>query len=326
MLGQLSQSMRHLRGVVYEAKLEAKRVKRAKVEFGMFSVLVALLLAVDYTAARIIFAYLDPTLGQTSLGPEFIALCVPIAVVAVHLLVADDGGKTIEYRLKRLAGVGVFVFLIGIAGMLSLVYLDSADGIGSSSADGAIQGMIGNEAVDALATDTPWFFSLFQGIFAGIVPVIFFFGMSLILFVTVYASHRLLIMIGERYDFFSGASSRSIELVQVFNEVEELGRELTRMDAWIRRAKSKLPSDPEYRFSQIASAAISSALHRMNRSLRGFDMSDDLLLAVTQRKNNVPPHIESAKDGRQQIAKIRQFTTPYAILTQLDGMAPKEED
>ena len=326
MFEQVSQLMRLLRGVVYEAKLEAKRIKRAKVEFAVLSVFVALLLGVDYTAARIIFAYLDPTLGQTSLGPAFIALCVPIAVVAVHLLVADDGGKTIEHRLKRLAGVGVFVFLIGIAGMLSLVYLDSAEGIGSSSSVNVIQGMIGNETIGASGGDSSWFFSLFQGLFAGIVPIIFFFGMSLILFVTVYASHKLLSKIEERYEFFSGASSRSKELLQVFAEADALGRELTRTEARIKRVKSKLPPDPEYRFAQVSSAAISNALLRMNKALRGFNACDDLLLAVTQRKSSVPPHIESRKDGRQIIAEIRQFTTPYAILTQMDGMAPKEED
>jgi hypothetical protein len=323
---QVRQLMRLLRGVVYEVKLEAKRNKRAKVEFFTLSAIVALLLGVDYTAARIIFAYLDPTLGQTSLGPEFIALCVPIAVVAVHLLIADDGGKTIEHRLKRLAGVGVFVFLIGIAGMLALVYLDSADGVGSSSSNSAIQGTVGNQDIGISGGETSWFFAVFQGVFAGIVPVIFFFGMSLILFVTVYASHKLLSKIEERYEFFSRASPRSRELLEVFDLAEELGGELVRMEARIHRARSKLPPDPEHRFAEVASAAISKALHRMNRNLRGFDTPGGILEAVTQRKASVPPHIKSHKDGRNQIAKIRQATTPYAILIQLGGMAPKEEE
>lgn len=322
---QVGNLTRQLRGVAYEAKQEQKRIKLARREFVLFSLLVALLLGVDYTSALIIFSYLDPTLGQVSLGPELIALCVPIAVVAVHLLVADDGGKTIEHRLKRLAGVGVFVFLIGMAGMLSLVYLDSADGVGSESS-GGVQGTIGSQEIGSGGGETSLFFSIFQGIFAGVVPAVFFIGMCLILFVTIYVSHKLLAKIEERYEFFSNASSRSKELLERFALAEQKGAELVQLDGRIRRAKSKLPRDPEHRFAEITSAAISEALHRMNRNLRGLDEPGDLLLEAVQRKESVPSHIESQKDGRRKIAEIRQASTPYAILTTLSGMAADEEE
>ena len=116
-MDELKKLMSVVRHAASLGKLEAKRIQRAKILFVTLSCLIAVLLGVDYTAARIIFSYLDPTLGSISLGPDLIALCVPIAVIAVHLLISDDGGKRIEYRLRRLAGVGVFVFLFGIAMM-----------------------------------------------------------------------------------------------------------------------------------------------------------------------------------------------------------------
>ena len=118
------------RDVLHQARLEEKRLRNAITLVVGLSLVVTVLLGVDYTAARIMFTYLDPTLGDVSLGPEFLALTVPIAVVAIHLRIADEGGHTLEYRLRRLAGVGVFVFLFGMAMMIALVYMDASDGVG----------------------------------------------------------------------------------------------------------------------------------------------------------------------------------------------------
>lgn len=326
MFNQISELNGLLRKVMHEAKVEAKRISRAQREFVVFSAIVAVLLGIDYMSARIIFDYLDPTVGKVSLGPEIIALCVPTAVIALHLMMSEDGGETIEKRLRRLSGVGVFLFLLGLGAMLASVYMDSADGVGSGGSDVAVSGVIGNDTLGGNGNDTSFVFSLFQGFFSGITPIIFFVGMTAILWVTVYTSHRLLGKIEERYAFLTSATRRYGELKRVFAEIEELGREIVQLDARRNRARSKLPGDPEYRFAQIASAAFSDALHRMGKALSGLDKANELLDPVVMRKGNVPPHIASQREGRRAIAELRQATTPYAILAHLDGFPAKEDE
>ncbi len=90
--------------------------------------------------------------------------------------------------------------------------------------------------------------------------------------------------------------------------------------------QKKLPGDPEYKFSRIVSAAISDALHRMSRALRAFDEREGFMSDVFVRKAAIPAHIKTRATGREQIADIRQATTPYAILKELDAAPPKEEN
>lgn len=315
------------RDVLHQARLEEKRLRNAITLVVGLSLVVTVLLGVDYTAARIMFTYLDPTLGDVSLGPEFLALTVPIAVVAIHLRIADEGGHTLEYRLRRLAGVGVFVFLFGMAMMIALVYMDASDGVGSQGNDAAIQGVVGNDNLSARDTgETSWAFAAFRALFSALSPIIFFVGMTLILFVTAYACHQLMKTIGKHYDFFAGASRRSRELKHGLAEVEELGIQIRKDEAAIVRARKRLPSDPEYRFSQITSAAIADALHGMKRALRTFGETDIVKSGIFTHNGHIPEHIETREDGAEIIAEIRQATTPYAILKNLGGYPPREED
>ena len=327
MADELAKIMRLARDVAYQARLEEKRLRSAIVMFVFFSVLVACLLGVDYMAARIMFTYLDPTLGDVSLGPEFLALTVPVAVVAIHLLIAEDGGHTLEYRLRRLAGIGVIVFLFGMASMVSLVYFDASDGVGSQGSDIAIEGMIGDDDLGGgSAGETSFVFSAFRALFSSIAPIVFFVGMTLILFVTAYACHRLMVKIAAHYDFFAGASRRSRVLKRGLNELETLGIDIRKQEARLARERRKLPADPEYQFSQIASAAINKALHAMKLALRGLGEVDALRLGVFERKADIPAHIETREDGMAVIAEIRDATRPYAILKNLGGYPPREEE
>ncbi len=315
------------RQVKYDAKLEEKRLKRAWISFLISSFVVMILLGVDYTAARIMFTYLDPTLGDVSLGPEFLALTVPIAVVAIHLRIADKNGQALEHRLRRLAGVGMFVFLFGMAMMIALVYMDASESVGSQGNGTAIQGTIGNNEIGSRsAGETSWAFSAFRLLFSSLSPIVFFVGMTLILFVTAYACHRLMDKLGEHCDFFAGASRRSHELKQGLTEIEDLGVEIRKDEAAIARKRKRLPPDPEYRFSQIASAAIADGLHGMKRAARTLDETDIAKYEIFARKGRVPKHIETRDEASEIIAEIRQATTPYAILKNLGGYPPREEE
>lgn len=325
--GALIEALRVARDVGYQADLEDRRLRHARRDFILLSLLVAMLLGLDYTTAHIMFTYLDPTLGGVSLGPEFLALTVPTAVVAVHLLIAEEGGKAIEYRLKRLAGVGVFVFLLGMATMVSLVYFDASGGVGWQSQGSGIEGTLGSADIGASTEGhTSWLLVIFGALFASVAPVLFFAGMTLILFVTVYASHRLMVKLEEHYEFFANASRRSRELIDGIAELEELGTEIRKIEARIATARKKLPSDPEHRFAHIASAAIRDALHRMKLALRNLRAPNPLLEGVVTRKSAFPPETLERDQAARLIADIRQATTPYAILRDLDAYPPREEE
>lgn len=311
--------------VAHEARREDALIVSARFWIPIWSLICAVLLFVDYKAAYILFSYLDPTLDGTSVGPAFLALTVPIAVIAIHLLIMDEGGPQIEERLHKLAGVGVFVFFLGVAMLLSLVYFDASDGIGSGPA-GPITGSIGNGDLGLGPSETSPLLSGFGSILSGLSPVVFFAGMVFILFVTVYACHQFMKRIEANWDLAFKSSRRAKELRGLCDEADALLVDVAKREAAIELARKKLPGDPEYAYSQIASSAIGDALLRMKKALKALDQSDKLHLLPVRPVADIPDDIETRDDGKRVIAEIRHATSPYAILKQLDGLPPQEED
>ena len=307
-----------IRDVVSQGNLEERRLFQAFVMIGLFGIAVFVLLGIDYKLAHIMFSYLDPTLGDTSLGPAFLALSVPIAVLVINMLIREkQNGKKIELNLQRLAGIGVIVFLFGIASMVALVYFESTDGIGTSSS--GISGTIGGQSIGSNQSDRPYPVSTFGNLLAGIGPIIFLLGMTMILFVTVYASHYLMIRIEQYHGDIVRIPRRAKELRLLYTDIEAIWREIHREEVALKAAQKKLPGDPERRFSQLASAAIGDALHRMKQSLKAFNMDDALIKGIFERKAIVPDEIDSREQGLEIIAEIRHATSPRAILKELDG-------
>lgn len=318
-LGRLLHTVSHL------AFKEAKRVIKARINVAVISCVVAVILAIDYKAALILFTYLDPTLDGASLGPAFLALTLPVAVVAVHLLIKDEGGALIEKRLQKLAGVGVFVFLLGVAMLLSLVYFDASEGIGSGTT-GPITGTIGNSDLGGGSSQTSSILSGFGALLAGLSPTVFFAGMVFILFVTVYASHQLMKRIETEFDIAVLSTKRAKEVRALCDISDELMADIAAREAAIASARKKLPGDPEYAFSQLASSAIGDALHVMKKALPSLKRKHELRIIPITTRLQIPDEIETAEEGKRVIAAIRHATTPFAILKQLDGLPPQEED
>ena len=100
---------------------------------------------------------------------------------------------------------------------------------------------------------------------------------------------------------------------------------LTDRDAELKALHKKLPRDVDKRFSQIASAAVYSALHNMKKALNGLGEENVVLKMVFEQKASIPQHIKTREDGLQTIAEIRHETSPYAILKNLGSVPPKEE-
>ena len=320
-----SAARRTIHNVAYEGRRENRVIINARIMVVAFSCICAVLLGIDYKAAYILFSYLDPTLDGTSVGPAFLALTVPVAVVTIHLLIKDEGGAKIEQRLHKLAGVGVFVFFLGVAMLLSLVYFDASEGIGSSSGS-SITGSIGDSDVGAGSAQGSPLLTGFGALLSGLSPIMFFAGMTFILFVTVYACHQFMKRIEERWDVAFRSSRRAKELRALCDEADGLLVDIAGHEAAIETVRKKLPGDPEYAYSQLASSVIGDALLRMKKALKSLDQSERLSLLPVRPMVDIPEDIESRAEGRRVIAAIRHATTPYAILKELDGLPPQEED
>jgi len=317
--------------VIYLAQREAKLIADARWRALFLSFLAALILSVDYMMGLILFDYLDPTLGDVSLGPPFLALSLPIAVIVIHLIIQSDDTHKVEYRLRRIATVGVFMLLFALSAVLALVLYDATDGLGSTDGGGPVTGSVGNQVLLQSGSDRDsGLFAMFDAVFPGLARIAFFAAISLVLFVSVYGVDRLLTKIADNFEHFHDSSKRSRELLEIGAEVDAELIEIDALDAEIGAHAKRLPRDPEKRFAQITSAAISDALHEMKKALHGFGKVkadlEDVILAPTVRPDiEIPDDIESASQGKEVIAHIRQQTTPYAILKNLDCLPPKEE-
>lgn len=212
-----------------------------------------------------------------------------------------------------------------MAMLLSLIYFDATEGIGSSGSS-AVQGTIGNDDLGlGPATPSP-LLTGFGSILSGLSPVMFFAGMTFILFVTVYACHQFMKRIERLYELAFGSTRRAKDLRVLCDEADELMVDIAKREAAIATARKKLPGDPEYAYSQLASSAIGTALHRMKKSLKALDQAERFSMLPVLPTVDIPDDIETRAEGKQIIAAIRHATAPYAILKELDGLPPQEED
>ncbi len=74
-----SETKRIYRDVNYQANMDSSRYWEKTGATVFLTVLTAVILGFDYSTARVMFDYMDPTLGGISLGPEILALSVPIS-------------------------------------------------------------------------------------------------------------------------------------------------------------------------------------------------------------------------------------------------------
>ncbi len=320
-----------LNNVIYLAQREAKAILEAKLKILLLSFLAASILIVDYTMGWVIFDYLDPTLGDVSLGPPFLALSLPIAVVVIHLIIRSDKTHKVEYRLRRVATVGGFLLLFALSALLALIFHDATEGLGATYNGDSISGSIGSQAIQQSNRQSDsGLVSAFDAVFPGLARILFFSAVCLILFVSVYGVDQLLTKIAKNFEYFHNSSKRSKEILELGAQIDEDLIEIDQIDAEIDAFAQSFPADPEKRFAQITSSAISDALHEMKKSLRGLerkkaDLEDVILTPVSRPDIEVPGEIMTIAHGKQVIAEIRQQTTPYAILKNLNCLPPKEE-
>jgi len=240
-----------LNNLQFLAQREARAITHAKLMILFLSSLAALILLVDYTMGWILFDYLDPTLGDVSLGPPFLALSLPIAVIVIHLIIRSDDTHNIEYRLRRIATVGGFLLLFALSAVLALILYDSTDGLGSTGSDNAISGSIGNETIDQQDGGTnSGLFTFFDAVFPDLTRILFFVAICLILFVSVYGVDQLLAKIAANFEHFHNSSRRSKELLELGAQVDAELIQIDALDAELEAHEHNLPRDPERRFAK----------------------------------------------------------------------------
>lgn len=308
--------------VVHRGRVEARQRRLAQCVVIFLVVALITVLVIDYSAALIIFTYLDPSFGDINLGPEVLALSVPTTVLAFHLLISIDRAQLVENSLIRAAAIGVFAFLMGVTFLTSLSYLDAADGIGFNQTDSGLGGTIGRQTLDSAASKDDWLFQSFRNIFANIAPITFFIGMCCILFITVYVSHVLIKQIINRIEYLITTQSRQKELRREFSQAKLRARQIRLLETKIAKEKARLPDNSKHRFAQLASSAISGQLNQMAKAARGMDTAQEILPEVGQRKVIIPPHIGSEKDAAKEIGRISKATSYHAILVQISDNSP----
>ncbi len=316
------QSSRWMHDLRHEASLERQRIQNAKYTFILLSMIMAGVLIVDYTMGRAMFDYIAPKIGGSALSAPILALIFPITVVALHLLIADDGGRKIEYRLKRLAGVGIIVFLLGASALIASIMSDGTDGIGGSAPilTGGSPGTGENE----LSPIT----SVFKALVAPLPPLMFFFAMGFGLILTYYVGHQLLKKIEDHFETFFGASDRWREIHELVDLFDKIRKAFDKAAASKRHLIRKKPRDPDHRFSRIVSAAVHEELRQLRKALHYFPATIEPLDVVTaelSRKSSFPSQIETRQQGQQIIADIKDAMRPYAIMGALGSIPPKKD-
>ncbi len=312
------QSIRLMHGVGHQARLERRRVKNAKKRFVLLNIVLAIILFLDYAMGLSLFTAIAPEIGNSKLSAAVLALIFPVAVIALHFRIADTDGKKIETRLRRLAGIGIFIFLLGASSLIAAIMFDGAEGLGASFVTG--MGIVTPDFVGGSQQSASPLLTL--------PPILFFFAMGFGLILTFYASHRILVRLEEHYEIFSHASNRPQEVGKLVASFDALCKAHGKLFAQRQRQIKKLPRDPEMAFARIVSAGVHKELHQHKLSLRHFSKpaDDDVLIEALARKSDLPDDIKTREMGQQRLAEIKDAMRPFAVLAALDAIPPKDEE
>lgn len=315
-----------LSGLEHEVRMASHRRRVAVVTGIFFAGFFVALVTGETLFATLMFSIISvEILGKVISGAAF-ALMVPTVIFATHVKVHHEGDHFTKMWLKKLSGIGILIFALGISLMVGFSAWRAARDAVSVVASGPT-GMLGARAVDTQAETS-------SGIadWIGIIPNgLLFLGLSFGMIITIYVASFCLGRALQSYNLLTQTPPISKELKRI---VEALKAEMSIFRALQIEddaARWKLPLDLKHKFARVAFHAcwkISQA--KLAAARRKFDplrMDDPLAVAFHDADaESIPNQFEDEESYCRHMADMIDQVRIHNLLRILTGIPEKGEE
>lgn len=315
-----------LSALEHEVRMVTHRRRVAFVDGSFFAVIFLGLLIGETLFATLMFSIIQvEILGKVVSGAAF-ALMVPVVIATVHVKVHYEGDHFTESWLKKLSGIGILVFALGISLMVGFSAWQAAQDAVSVVSTGPT-GMLGNRAVDFQSTTSPGIASWISAIPNGLL----FLGLSFGMVITIY--------------FASFCLGRALLAFNLLTQTPPIGKQLKAITEALKAdmaafrelqnqddaARWRIPLDLKHKFAREAFHAcwkvLQSKLGAAHRKFDALRMNDPLAVAFHDADaESIPNRFESEEDFCRHMADQMDQMRIHNLLRVLAGLPKKGEE
>jgi len=314
-----------LSGLEHEVRIAIHRRRMAVIVGSFFAAIFVALLIGETLFATLMFSIIQvEVLGKVVSGAAF-ALMVPVVIATVHVKLHHESDHFTKMWLKKLSGIGVLVFALGMSLMVGYSAWQAARDAVAFVSTGPT-GMLGARAIDASPAETAGFASWISVIPNGLL----FLGLSFGMIITIY--------------FASFCLGRALQAFNLLTQTPAVGKDLkTRIDAIkVEMAafrevqvqddaeRWKLPLDLTHKFAREAFNASWIVLQaKLAAAQRKFDpmrMDDPLALAFHDADAaTIPSRFKTEEEFCRHMADQIDQMRIHNVLRILTGLPEKGE-
>lgn len=252
----------------------------------------------------------------------WIALIVPIAAFAAHLLISE-GQEQVRTRLRAYAITGVLVLPIAMSLGLAVNMASNAIADGGSTITGSIGGEQTNIGSGGAGTG---FAEAILGILSAISPLLLVIAYAAALGISFYVAHRLFVTIELTYNKIEDSVNPKGDIERIYKKFEVVEKAQQREIVEYRDLRRETPDHLEERFADELFVAASKTLRDMRRYVERQRVGmgpRDHFEGVYDRTFYVPENITDIDTAYGKLAEIRDKLRPHAVIAVL-GVAPEK--
>lgn len=308
-----------LSSVSYETQLATFRRRVQAFYFAFFGMIFVVLVVGETLFATLMFALISIEILGTVISGAVFALLVPTVIGAAHVKLHHEGDHFTRWWLRKLSGIGILIFALGMSLMVGFSAWRAARDAVSVISNGPT-GTLGSRQVDAAPETAPGLVDWISVIPNGLL----FLGLSFGMIVTIY--------------FASFCLGRALEAFNILSLTPRIGEEMKELVGQIKKdiaifrevrdeddvAHYKRPFDIKHKFVRMAANACWTIIQaKLMAARRKFDpMRANDPLAVTfldAEVETIPNHFRTEKEFIRHMADQRDVLRIHNLLTVLSG-------
>ena len=309
-----------LSSILFQGRLETKRIKRAQIDRALMGGLAALVAVLEVMLGTMMFSAYAPSIGDYTMSGVVFAQLILVLIIAVHIRIKHDRDVFTQAWLKRLSTFAILFMALGVSSMIGFAFLDAAFLRGELASDGGLQGFTGTEtlAVESNTSITGWFHALV----APFPPILIFLGLSGAMILSIYVAS---FFIGQALEAHRIIVNRPVWPEGFWEHCEylrQLMKEQSLLHDDLRAAERLLPGDLEHAFARRAFRVVAdtvSAKRKAARRVFSEEWQMSPLKPSVKDTEAFPPEVTSYEDATSRAQSILDAMRVHNILAILGG-------
>ena len=325
-LDGLERAQRVLSSVAHRARVLRHRTRVALAEATLFGVGFLTSVILETSMAVMMLSILQiEILGHVVSGALF-ALLVPIVIGAAHIKMHHDGDWFIRFWLKRLSGIGILLFAVGMSFMVGFAAWQATQDVTAGFNSGPI-GTIGGATIASPAAPT-------SGLLDRIAPLpnaLLFLGLSFGMIITIYFASFCLGRVIEALTLITETPRIGKQALEKVRETQSAISAMRKLQRKADTARHRLPFDPKHKFAREAAHVFwqeaNNKLAVAKRKFAPSKLPDPLLANFRDREaETIPDHFNDHEAFARHIADEMDAMRAHRIVQMLDGQFHQGEN